>query len=221
MNATRAWRDLQQQMQRAIVPAGGQFATITSAFLVWPLAEEIAAATPGKLKTKKNRFDRAGLWFDDHVDKLSQVRWIQEHPDQPLAELLPKPQFLSRYADPNHAASSGDVVALMTGGQWHLKPKDEKVKAKEKKSKTEDPKSKDSKGSIEEYSVIGDPVNRSERDNHELDPRGQDKHKRKQKAAENLDNSSKQRQGKDDTKDGFSSLLQDVCYAFGIVVAKY
>jgi hypothetical protein len=40
-------------MQRATVPAGGQFATITSAFLVWPSAEEIAAATPENLKNKE------------------------------------------------------------------------------------------------------------------------------------------------------------------------
>lgn len=28
----------------------------------------------------------------------------------------PKPKFASRYADPNHPASSGDLFALLTGG---------------------------------------------------------------------------------------------------------
>lgn len=134
--AKNAWGDLRQQMQRAIVPTGGEVATVNSAPLVWASPEDIAAATPSNMLKKKDRFDRAGLWLDHHVDKHTQVKWAQEHPDHPLAASLPKPEFRSRYADPSHAASSGDVVSLLTGGQWHLK-EDEKKKEKELRKEME------------------------------------------------------------------------------------
>ena len=38
-----------------------------------------------------------------------------ENPDSHLSQ-GPKPTFTSRYADPNHPASSGDPLALITGG---------------------------------------------------------------------------------------------------------
>lgn len=38
-----------------------------------------------------------------------------ENPDSHLNQ-GPKPTFTSRYADPNHPASSGDPLALITGG---------------------------------------------------------------------------------------------------------
>lgn len=40
-----------------------------------------------------------------------------KHPDSILATSVPTPKFTSRYADPNHPASSGDLVALITGGR--------------------------------------------------------------------------------------------------------
>ncbi|KAJ4987843.1 hypothetical protein SVAN01_06723 [Stagonosporopsis vannaccii] len=134
--AKHAWGDLKQQMQRAISPAGGNIATVKSAPLVWASMDDIAAATPSNMLKKKDRFDRAGLWLDDHVDKHAQIRWTQEYPDHPLAASLPKPEFRSRYADPSHAASSGDVVSFLTGGQWHMK-EDEKKKEKELRKKRE------------------------------------------------------------------------------------
>lgn len=39
-----------------------------------------------------------------------------ENPESHLAQ-GPKPAFTSRYADPNHPASSGDLLALVSGGQ--------------------------------------------------------------------------------------------------------
>ncbi|KAH6676892.1 hypothetical protein F5X68DRAFT_264124 [Plectosphaerella plurivora] len=77
-----------------------------------------ASGDSGKEKKKVNAFDRAALWLDDHVDKHSQARFIEKNPDVPMATALPQPTFRSRYADPNHPAASGDLVAFLTGGSW-------------------------------------------------------------------------------------------------------
>lgn len=128
--ARAAWADLNQQVRRAIAPSGGGVVTMRSAELIWPSADEVAEATPVGLRARKDRFDRAGVWVDGHVDRHTQARWVQEHPEYVLADKLPKPEFRSRYADPGHAASSGDVVALLTGGEWQVK-EDEKKREKE------------------------------------------------------------------------------------------
>ncbi|KAH6612756.1 hypothetical protein C7974DRAFT_84842 [Boeremia exigua] len=144
VEAKIAWGNLKEQMQRAMVSAGGEVATVSTASLVWASADDIAAATPSGMSKKKDRFDRAGVWLDNHVDKHTQVKWTQEYPDHPLARSLPKPEFRSRYADPTHAASSGDVVALLTGGQWHIK-EDEKKREKKLREKEERARKKENK----------------------------------------------------------------------------
>lgn len=127
---TVAARGEWRKIQRAMLPAGGNFSTVDSAPLLWPSNRKIAAVISGNTTKKKGRIDRAGLWINEHVDQHSQAIWAQEHPCHPLASSIPKPGFRSRYADPSHTASSGDVVALLTGGQWHTK-EDEKKKDKE------------------------------------------------------------------------------------------
>ena len=39
-----------------------------------------------------------------------------ESPDSVLANSAPPPKFTSRYSDPTHKASSGDLISLITGG---------------------------------------------------------------------------------------------------------
>lgn len=85
-----------------------------------------------KKKKKKNGATRAGDWIDEYMDKHAQARWIDENPDAPVANALPRPEFRSRYADPSHAATSGDVVALLSGGRWQYGSK-EKVAREEGK----------------------------------------------------------------------------------------
>jgi len=132
--ATRGgWRDFQARVQRAMLPAGGEFAAIVPETLAWPSAEEIAAASPGRRTENNSRFNRAGVWVDVYVDKQSQVIWTQGNHGHPFAGSLPKPEFRSRYADPNHAASSGDLVALLTGGRWHIKKVEKKAKKQARK----------------------------------------------------------------------------------------
>jgi hypothetical protein len=122
------WTDFGNQVRRAMLPAGGDFAAIVPETLAWPSAEEITAASRSSRIKKMSRIHRAGVWVDEYVDKQSQVPWTQESPGLPLAGSLPKPDFRSRYAVPSHAASCGDVVSLLTGGRWHVKEDENKAR---------------------------------------------------------------------------------------------
>jgi hypothetical protein len=72
-------------------------------------------ATPPK---KPNSFKRYGKFVDDYLDRRALAKWAGQAPDSNIANAVPKPTFKSRYADPNHPASSGDIVALLTGGAY-------------------------------------------------------------------------------------------------------
>ncbi|KAF3044719.1 hypothetical protein E8E12_009721 [Didymella heteroderae] len=61
--AKGGWRSFQNQVHLAMLRADGEIAAIAPAPLLWPSAEEIAAAeTPGKKFKNKSRIDRAGMW---------------------------------------------------------------------------------------------------------------------------------------------------------------
>lgn len=66
----------------------------------------------GKLKKK-------GEFVGNYWDKRAQAKYAAKNPDSMLA-VGPKPEFTSRYADPNHPASSGNLISLVTGG--HINP---------------------------------------------------------------------------------------------------
>lgn len=115
-------------------------------------AKDEAASTHNKDKNVKkqkikNKADRAGDWIDEYMDRTAQAKWIDENPDAPVARALPRPEFKSRYADPNHAAASGDIVAFLTGGRWQygsekstkedpMEEDDSKERVKDKKKKS-------------------------------------------------------------------------------------
>lgn len=94
--------------------------------LVFPALDELADSNPvGSVdgggdkvtqKKKENALKRGGKFVDSYLDRRAQAKWSGENPDSKMANAMPKPTFKSRYADPNHAASSGDVIALLTGG---------------------------------------------------------------------------------------------------------
>jgi hypothetical protein len=52
------------------------------------------------------------------MDRRAQAKWLEKDRDFPMADLPPRPAFRSRYADPNHPAGSGDIIAFLTGGTW-------------------------------------------------------------------------------------------------------
>ncbi|TFB02641.1 hypothetical protein CCMA1212_005169 [Trichoderma ghanense] len=92
-----------------------------SAPLVFPTLDKLASTPGGRQMVedagkKPNGMKRSMNFAIDYMDKRSQARWASEHPESRLAQLNEKPEFHSRYADPNHPASSGSLLALLTGG---------------------------------------------------------------------------------------------------------
>ena len=77
--------------------------------LVFPALDEFDGERQAAIK-------RSGKFVARYMDKRARAKWAGENPDSALANATGKEEFLSRYADPNHPASSGDVIALLTGG---------------------------------------------------------------------------------------------------------
>lgn len=91
--------------------------------LVFPVLDELARqdntldddlATQGK---KQSVLKRGGAFLADYQDRRAVAEWAGKNPDSKVANAAPPPEFCSRYSDPNHAASSGDLLAFVTGGK--------------------------------------------------------------------------------------------------------
>ncbi|KAF5010262.1 hypothetical protein FDECE_3580 [Fusarium decemcellulare] len=124
---------IQQQMKERIKSSSGTCKWPESSPLVFPSLEDTnGKGVIGGNTKKKNSFGSAEKWIDGYQDKRAQAKWMAENPDEPATRLVPKPHFQSRYADPNHPAASGDVVALLTGGRWQY-GQGKSVDRKEKK----------------------------------------------------------------------------------------
>ncbi|KAL6887995.1 hypothetical protein GGI43DRAFT_416854 [Trichoderma evansii] len=93
-----------------------------SAPLVFPTLDKLSSTPEGRQavedaeKKQPNSMKRSMLFAMDYMDKRAQAQWAADHPESQLAQLGVKPEFHSRYADPNHPASSGSLLALLTGG---------------------------------------------------------------------------------------------------------
>lgn len=88
--------------------------------LIFPALDELASATPespGKEAKKQNAIKRSGSFLTDYLDRRAVAKWAGDNPESKMANLAPKPEFRSRYADPSHPASSGDLLAFVTGGK--------------------------------------------------------------------------------------------------------
>ncbi|KAI0182245.1 hypothetical protein EV127DRAFT_458256 [Xylaria flabelliformis] len=81
--------------------------------LVFPVLDSIAAMDTVK---KQNALKRTSTFVQGYMDARSRAKWAGENPDSKLASAGSKEKFHSRYSDPNHPASSGDIIALLTGG---------------------------------------------------------------------------------------------------------
>ncbi|KAH7161096.1 hypothetical protein EDB81DRAFT_682482 [Dactylonectria macrodidyma] len=115
-------QQFKDRMDELMKPSAGAFECLQPAPLIFPLLDKTAITRDkdGKVK-KKNAVDRAEIWLDEFMDKRTQAKWIDSNSDVPMANMLPRPEFRSRYADPTHPVSSGDIVAFLTGGRWQYK----------------------------------------------------------------------------------------------------
>lgn len=111
------WKNMMQSSHGSV-----GFEWPESAPLVFPQLDKLAEseesmdAANEAAKKKPNGFQRSMVFASEYMDKRSQAKWAHEHPESGLSNLGAKPEFRSRYADPNHPAASGNLLALLTGG---------------------------------------------------------------------------------------------------------
>jgi hypothetical protein len=87
--------------------------------LVFPGLEE---RSPGSDAGEESVMKRVGKFVDDYKDRRAIAKWAGANPESKVANLAPTPTFNSRFADPNHPASSGHLLSLLTGGYTNPPP---------------------------------------------------------------------------------------------------
>lgn len=65
---------------------------------------------------KQNAFKKSSRFVSEYMDRRAQAEFAADDPNSSLAVPNDKP-FASRYSDPNHPASSGSLISLVTGGK--------------------------------------------------------------------------------------------------------
>ncbi|KAL3484713.1 hypothetical protein BJX62DRAFT_248171 [Aspergillus germanicus] len=90
----------------------GQLPFPESAPLIFPELDAVAAMGSDAQVKKLKKKD----FVMDYFDRRSQAKFRQENPTSGL-NISPNPTFTSRYADPSHPASSGDLLGLVSGGK--------------------------------------------------------------------------------------------------------
>ena len=100
----------------------GELEMPLAAPLIFPALEAAPEAQ------KQNALKKSGVFVSDYLDRRAQATYTAENPDSSL-NVAPAPKFASRYSDPNHPASSGSLIALVTGGA--LNPRELRAKNKD------------------------------------------------------------------------------------------
>ncbi|TGO52103.1 hypothetical protein BOTNAR_0335g00140 [Botryotinia narcissicola] len=104
----------------------GELEMPEAAPLIFPTLDRIAEIEGSENFQKSNKFKDSGKFVTDYFDRRAQAKYAMQNPTSSLA--TPRPQFLSRYSDPNHPASSGSLISLITGG--HINPQARKTERK-------------------------------------------------------------------------------------------
>ncbi|KAJ9131733.1 FAD binding domain protein [Pleurostoma richardsiae] len=110
------------RLARRMQPSSGSssFEWPEAAPLTFPALDALAGSeSEGASAAKQSAIKRGGKFVEQYLDKRAQAKWAGQNPDSKMANSAPKPEFHSRYADPNHPASSGDPLAFLTGGYIH------------------------------------------------------------------------------------------------------
>lgn len=102
-------KEIVQRAEPGCLPAFRQ----TTAVYVGPAVRQVKLGG----KSAGSSVKRTGHFISDYQDRRAVARWSGQHPDSQMAKLAPTPEFQSKFADPNHPASSGDFMALVTGGK--------------------------------------------------------------------------------------------------------
>ncbi|KAK2599436.1 hypothetical protein N8I77_011190 [Diaporthe amygdali] len=97
-------KEIVQRAETGCLPAFRQ----TTAVYVVPAVRQVKLGG----KSAGSSIKRTGHFISDYQGRRAVARWSGQHPDSQMAMLAPTPEFQSKFADPNHPASSVDFVAL-------------------------------------------------------------------------------------------------------------
>ncbi|KAJ9287365.1 hypothetical protein DTO021C3_5056 [Paecilomyces variotii] len=109
-----------EKFKRKFAPSGGvpSFEWPEFSPVIFPGLDDLVA-DGGQVK-KKNRLKRSSNFVEEYMDRRARAKWAGHNPQSMIANAGPKETFKSIYSDPNHPASSGDPLALLTGGRVQL-----------------------------------------------------------------------------------------------------
>ncbi|KAF4973314.1 hypothetical protein FSARC_389 [Fusarium sarcochroum] len=94
----------------------GDVALPEAAPLVFPALDVLAAADSEESSRLKQSLGEKKNYIQDYYDKRARSEFAHNNPENLLANQQEKPQFASRYADPNHPSNNGSLLSLVTGG---------------------------------------------------------------------------------------------------------
>ncbi|PQE07702.1 FAD binding domain protein [Rutstroemia sp. NJR-2017a BVV2] len=107
----------------------GELQMPESAPLIFPALEQKIAMEGDENVKKENAMKRTGNFINDYMDRRAQAAYAMQNPNSSLT--TPRPEFMSRYSDPNHPASSGSLISLITGGHVTKGTRSEKMARRE------------------------------------------------------------------------------------------
>lgn len=114
---------MRQTMRNLRLSSGktyGELELPESAPLIFPTLERLANDPTEEGQQRKAGAMSNKEFVADYFDRRAQAKYAAEIPGGKLAAAGGQPEFYSRYADPNHPASSGSLISLITGG--HVNP---------------------------------------------------------------------------------------------------
>ncbi|KAF7557014.1 hypothetical protein G7Z17_g1029 [Cylindrodendrum hubeiense] len=129
---------MQKKLQDIRITSGKTYTQLElpeAAPLVYPTIDravqnDLDTAGKGKestMSSMKDKMKGAGDFVQDYYDRKAQAAYEAEHQDSALAvPSSARKEFHSRFSDPNHAANSGSLISLVTGGA--INPKERRQK---------------------------------------------------------------------------------------------
>ena len=84
--------------------------------LTFPVLDDLAESTDEQAQSMKKRLASSMKFTNDYLDRRAQATYAMNNPQSGLSHLGVRPDFQSRYSDPNHPAASGSLLGLITGG---------------------------------------------------------------------------------------------------------
>jgi hypothetical protein len=110
----------------------GELEMPEAAPLIFPALEALAASPSEGAAQTTSKLKDSQKFVADYFDRRAQAKYAGESPGSSLAHMGEEKKFASRYADPNHPANSGSLVALLTGGA--INPRARKQQRREKRA---------------------------------------------------------------------------------------